>query len=75
MGLPSATSEYLWHTDVQGSASGPDPSWSQRKEGPSEEATHFYRDKAKAQGIVDGRTGSVTALHRVGSALNLDDPS
>lgn len=32
----------------------------------------FYREKAEAQGVVDGRTGAVTAIQRVGSAINLN---
>jgi hypothetical protein len=35
----------------------------------------FYRDKARKQGISDGRTGSVTVIQRVGSALNLNPHS
>ncbi len=32
----------------------------------------FYRERARARGIAEGRTGSVTAIQRVGSALNLN---
>jgi len=32
----------------------------------------FYRDKARQMGLSDGRTGSVTVIQRVGSALNLN---
>jgi hypothetical protein len=37
-----------------------------------EALTDFYRDAARAQGIADGRTGAVTAVQRVGAALNLN---